>query len=409
MLLRTLIVVLVITAISALLLLNGGQIPHISRTDESGYETSHPEESRLEELKSLGYLTYTLVAEDETNKTNVTKYIVGLTDDNINLYCPYESDTTYFMDMHGNIIHTLSAPFKGCVLAEQYGEDSLILLMNKKALINIGLNSTQHWIVEDRFHHDIAVTPGGDILSLTERIINYSEIHNDMPIVDNELVILSPGGEIKKKISFAEITSKNKNLLQLAQNRAQNPNSFHTFGGVTGINVFHINTIELIEKNYHVRGDILKKGNVLFCMRELNIIGVLDLDKEEIVWFWRNNVLEGPHQPTLLETGNVLIFDNGINRNYSRIIELNLESEDVVWEYTANPPESFFTRRAGGVEGLPNGNLLITESEKARVFEINRTGDIVWEFRNPEIWDDGSKISRRTIYRMTRIKTGNIG
>jgi len=35
----------------------------------------------------------------------------------------------------------------------------------------------------------------------------------------------------------------------------------------------------------------------------------------------------------------------------------------------------------------PNGNLLITESNKGRSFEINRRGEIVWEYFN--YVDDG--------------------
>jgi hypothetical protein len=55
----------------------------------------------------------------------------------------------------------------------------------------------------------------------------------------------------------------------------------------------------------------------------------------------------------------------------------------------------------GGIEALPNGNVLITESERGRAFEITRDGDIVWEFYNPDI--DESKRQRAAIYRVARI------
>ena len=36
----------------------------------------------------------------------------------------------------------------------------------------------------------------------------------------------------------------------------------------------------------------------------------------------------------------------------------------------------------GKHEWLPNGNLLVTESEKGRAFEVDQQGNIVWEFVN---------------------------
>jgi hypothetical protein len=32
---------------------------------------------------------------------------------------------------------------------------------------------------------------------------------------------------------------------------------------------------------------------------------------------------------------------------------------------------------------LPNGNVLITESDGGRLFEVTRAGEIVWNFVNP--------------------------
>jgi hypothetical protein len=50
---------------------------------------------------------------------------------------------------------------------------------------------------------------------------------------------------------------------------------------------------------------------------------------------------------------------------------------------------------------LPNGNTLITESDRGRVFEITPSGEIVWEFFIPEFQKKEKR--RPTIYRMMRI------
>lgn len=55
--------------------------------------------------------------------------------------------------------------------------------------------------------------------------------------------------------------------------------------------------------------------------------------------------------------GNLLTM-----RDYSRVIEVEPVKRKVVWEYKAEPPESFFSGVMGGNQRLPNGNTLITES-----------------------------------------------
>ena len=102
-----------------------------------------------------------------------------------------------------------------------------------------------------------------------------------------------------------------------------------------------------------------------------------------------------------MENGNILLFDNGMYRNYSRILELNPRTEKIVWKYEADPNESFYTRTRGGNQRLPNGNTLITETNKGHVFEVNKDGEIVWEFWNP---DFDKKGRRKVIYRMMRVE-----
>ena len=72
----------------------------------------------------------------------------------------------------------------------------------------------------------------------------------------------------------------------------------------------------------------------------------------------------------------------------------------IVWEYVEKPPELFYSSTAGASQRLPNGNTLITESAKGRVFEVTADGEVVWEFFNPERRKDGKRI---VIYRMERI------
>ena len=85
----------------------------------------------------------------------------------------------------------------------------------------------------------------------------------------------------------------------------------------------------------------------------------------------------------MLESGNILLFDNGLSRGWSRAIELDPLSGEIVWTYEAEPRKSFYTVGRGSAQRLPNGNTLLAESGKGRAIEVTRDGDIVWEFNCP--------------------------
>ena len=94
------------------------------------------------------------------------------------------------------------------------------------------------------------------------------------------------------------------------------------------------------------------------------------------------------HHGILLRNGNVLIFDNGPHRlddavPYSRVVEVNPATIEIVWKYQDKPTWNFFSPRMGFAQRLPNGNTLITESSFGRVFEVTKEDEIVWEYINP--------------------------
>jgi len=42
---------------------------------------------------------------------------------------------------------------------------------------------------------------------------------------------------------------------------------------------------------------------------------------------------------------------------------------------------------------LPNGNVLIAESDSGRLFEVTSDGEIVWEFLNPDLHKNGRRMA----------------
>jgi hypothetical protein len=115
----------------------------------------------------------------------------------------------------------------------------------------------------------------------------------------------------------------------------------------------------------------------------VDVIGVIDKETGWIVWAWGPGVIDGQHKPHMLANGNILIFDNGTLRGYSRVIELNPLSGQIEWEYTGKPDKGFSSPFISGAQRLPNGNTLICDGQNSHLFEVTPDKEIVWDFVNP--------------------------
>ncbi len=80
--------------------------------------------------------------------------------------------------------------------------------------------------------------------------------------------------------------------------------------------------------------------------------------------------------------GYKLINDKLYTDNRSSVIELNPLTMEIDWEYKGDENNPFFSLASGSNQRLPNGNTLITESDRGRVFEVSPEGKIVWEYIN---------------------------
>ena len=146
---------------------------------------------------------------------------------------------------------------------------------------------------------------------------------------------------------------------------------------------------------------VLSPGSVLVTSRHQNAVFLIDWKTGGLLWWWGRGELDGPHDAHVLESGRILLFDNGLARGWSRVIEVDPRTGKIVWEYRGDPSESFFTRSRGACQCLANGNTLITESARGRVFEVTPSGRVVWEFFNPH--EDPLQKERGTIGRMVEL------
>jgi Arylsulfotransferase (ASST) len=129
-------------------------------------------------------------------------------------------------------------------------------------------------------------------------------------------------------------------------------------------------------------------GNIVVSFRYISTVVIVDRHSGQIVWKLGPPTLAQQHAPTPLSNGHLLIFDNGTHRidhpvPYSRVIEIDPATKDVVWSYQERRVFDFFSPYISNAQRLPNGNTLICEGNFGRLFEVTRDGLIVWEYVNP--------------------------
>ncbi|MFC1667544.1 arylsulfotransferase family protein [Candidatus Omnitrophota bacterium] len=363
--------------------------------------------SSTDAIKTLPYLTWVPIKETAT-KTYVTKYDKNLSFKGLNLYCPRNLPVAYIIDMSGKPLHSWSAKIDeddSWLHVDMYKNGDLLAILKDKALVKLDWDSNVKWIKKMKFHHDISIAENGDIYILTRKGEIVFHYGLPIPVVNDYLVIMSPEAKVKKEISLFKVLKKEvslKKLLIYMRRDALIRILEIARGGFAldkcYFDILHNNTIKMADRDI---SGVCKKGDVLISACRLNLIGILNIEDERLIWHWGSGDLDAQHHPTFLKNGNILIFDNGMRRKYSRVIELNPLTKDIIWKYEAYPREDFYSLSRGSSQRLPNGNTLITESDNGRVFEITKDGKIVWEFYNPEITDDSKK--RSAIYRMMRI------
>ncbi|MBM4269806.1 MAG: hypothetical protein FJ144_24930 [Deltaproteobacteria bacterium] len=351
-------------------------------------------------LGALGYVTAVTRDADQTRQ-GVTLYDSARASPGVNVYCSVRGSRAHLLDMSGKTLQSFDLPKEGLgrdCLIEPLGRREGFLVVSYPALARVDAEGRILWARAAGHHHDVAVADDGTILALAERPGAVESKWGTLPILDQTIVVLDPDGRVEKEISLARLFSASipERRLVLIR-RLVRRGYLHGRLYDAWADVFHANTIEVMGRDTAVA----PRGSILICLRDLNLIAILDAEGERVLWTWGKGVLDGPHHPSLLENGNVLVFDNGRERGHSRVLEVNPQTRQVVWTYPATPSEEFLSRYRGSAQLLPNGNLLITESDEGHAFEIARSGDVVWDFYNPERIEKTGE--RRQIYRMVRV------
>ncbi len=380
-------------------------------------EPNHDPGSKAEDLDSLRSLSYLQGYNPPSHYQNVTIYDQRQAYDGYNLLVSAHAPCATLMDMNGRTLHQWCLPTKKLAVDPHYCSNywvrvrllkngDLLAMIDFGGLLKLDKNSHLLWFHNIICHHDMDLSSDGDIYILTADI---QTINGNADFKNNNITILSPGGQIKQVLSLHDLFSRYpdqryiKQIDALAIKRVFNADHGRkTFFVVPG-DSFHANSIQILDGRWAWKFPAFQKGNLLITIRSIGVIICVDPRTKKIVWLM-DPVLwsKGEHDARLLDNGHILIFDNFYrfnmqgydspwNTNLSRVVEFDPASQHIVWDY-AQENGPFFSLISGQAYRLPNGNTLITESTNGHSMEVTPAKTIVWEYYNPHQVDKNNDL-----------------
>lgn len=339
-----------------------------------------------ERLAQVAALPYLQGYRRASGNSGVVLYDRGAAQPGWNLYVSGHAAEAVLMDMDGRTAHRWAAPLRRVFpdlaadpesakveyfrRARLLPDGGLLAIYEGQGLVRLDRDSHVLWAHRGGIHHDLDLAPDGTIwvLDRTGKLI--PRINPRAGVLEDFVTALAPDGTPRQRISILEAFERS-------------PYASFLTGMLREGDIFHTNTLELLDGRLAERHPAFRAGNILLSVLELNAIAVLDPRQGRIVW-----ALRGPwrkqHQPTVLDGGRLLLFDNlGAAPDRSRVLELDPGSGAVLWHYGGEPQVDLFSKTLGSCQRLANGDTLITESENGRALEVTRDGRRVWEFRSP--------------------------
>ncbi len=308
-------------------------------------------------------------------------------------------------DMNGQVTRTIQSPIPGWdfgALVKPLAGGSVLAMMretggSRQIMAEIDRLDNVTWAFDPEpyalsLHHDFQRLPNGNTLLLAHSTRSAPWVKPG-PIADDVIFEVNRAGAIV----WAWSTAEHIDELPLTESERA------YIRGQEIATVFHTNSIQALPPNRFEAHDLRwRRGNILVSQRETNVVFLIDRRTGDVRWSYKGCI--GQHHPRMIPhhlpgAGNILIYDNGgragappITRNFSRVIELHPITKRVVWSYecsTMTEPScsaaasitSFYAAFMGGAQRLPNGNTLISDLPKGRVFEVNRSRHLVWEYR----------------------------
>jgi hypothetical protein len=298
---------------------------------------------------------------------------------------PKDDEGVYYTDGHlypnGDLLVVMEGPTDWRTPTSGYG------------LAKLDKDSRVLWKNRDNYHHGIDVGEDGTVYAITSELLNKMPHGLEFiptPCIIDEVDIISPEGQRLKRIPLLEAFRDSPYaalFCMLERSKMYGQASPPAPPGVVTVqpfideerrrDVLHMNTAKVLSRALAPKFPLFEAGQLLISPRNLDAIAVLDPGSGKVVWAARGP-WRAQHEPTFLDNGHLLIFDNMGSPLGSRVLEYDPQSQAFLWVYPGGNGTPFYTRIRGMGQRLPNGNTLVVNSDNGEVFEVTSGHEVVW-------------------------------
>ncbi|CAN5259268.1 arylsulfotransferase family protein [soil metagenome] len=197
------------------------------------------------------------------------------------------------------------------------------------------------------------------------------------PYRDAGVIQVSNDGKLLQRFSIIDLYSRNGLQGLFAISGLDDAAAVYHDG-------LHANDVEVFPST--LKPGVFAPGDVMVSTRNNNTIFVFD-PKTQVIKAVVSGVTVRQHDPDFIDGSTISIFDNNAvddppARQHSRIVEYNFATRAQRVLFEGTPAHHFYSFAMGRQQGLPNGNLLITEATRGRLLEVTPAGKVVWEYYN---------------------------
>ena len=376
-----------------------------------------PNSADFSGLTGLGYLAGN---EPAPAKTGVVTYDHDRAGSGFNFFTSGHAPEATLMNMDGEVLHRWECDYDSVWpnrptqggnpeyfrRAYLFDNGDIVAVFDRLGLVRLDKDSNVIWAFGEPAHHDVDVDDQGRIYVLTNYRRERPVVRRGTTVLDDHIVVLSGDGTVLDRLSLIDAFADSPFAAVLERVPARE-------------DIMHTNSLEVLDGRLADRNPAFARGNVLVSLREVNVIAVVDMKTRKVAWLLWGMWLH-QHQPTVLDNGNMLIFDNLGHYGLSKVFEFDpfaqpaIKSfpytefdplrQKVVWTYEGTIENGFFSRFCGTAQRLDNGNTLITESDAGRVIEVTSRGETVWQYVNTQRAGDDDELIA-VIFEMRRLAT----
>src|SRR5579875_3094338 len=303
--------------------------------------------------------------------------------------------------MRGNVVHRWQLPFRQAWPQTPHINrplaDDRIHWVCARLCPNGDLLAIYH---ADNAHHDVEIGEDGAIYTLTHEIVRETPAGMRKflsgPLLADSLVVLSPEGRERERISLLEAFRDSPYVLMLASVTKQSVTEDDAPVPVVSPSdsaasndrprkfpwrkdLLHANSVRVLPRALASKFPLFKPGQVLISLRNLDALVVVDRHSRSVVWA-SNGIWLAQHDAEFLENGHLLLYDNlGSLGTGTRVLEYDPLTQAIPWFYVNDHAAPFRALIRGMKQRLPNGNTLIVDPDHQRLLEVTLEREVVWE------------------------------